>query len=443
MSELETPPPTHRRTSSSIRFIEQFLEQGTSRKLTGLLLCKLDAFNRISTTFGQERAESFCAEYVRRLRAVLPEGTPIFRLSDRRFAVLLALDSMSAIMDTAAQIGEDEQPHIQVGDDAFVVDVTIGIAVHPTHAEDASSLFRRAELALGQAHENELTFEIYQTDATGQQAALWKFESELEKAVSAGAIEVYYQPKLAIRDNRVCGVEALARWRHASGRLIGPDEFIPIAERSGCIVPISWLVFDAVAAMLDTWVELEQPFTVAVNISPQVLCHHEFFDRVAALNELLGNAGIDLVLELTEDSLLDGDTVTMAKLTKLREIGVGLAIDDFGKGHSALTYLKNLPADELKIDKHFIGSLGSDEKDRHIVHAVISLAHAFGMRVVAEGVDNDESLRIIDELGCECAQGFFFSRPIRRDLLYEWISGYGAGAAPRVLHMTGLQRTAS
>lgn len=442
MTDSESEPTTNRRTSSGIRFLEQFLEHEAPRKLTGLLLGKLDAFNRISTTFGQERAESFCAEYVQHLRGVLPEGTPIFRLSDRRFAVVLALDSMSAIMDTAAGIAEDEQPQIRVDGDAFVVDVTIGVAVYPTHAENASSLFRRAELALRQAHENELSFEIYQTDATSQQAALWKFETELEKAVLAGAIEVYYQPKLAIRERRVCGVEALARWRHDSGRLVGAEEFVPLAERTGCIVAITWLVFDAVAAMTDTWAGLEQPFSVAINVSPQVLGHAEFFDRVAVLNESLADRGVELVLELTEDSLIDSDTVTMTTLRKLKSIGVGLSIDDFGKGHSALTYLKNLPADELKIDKHFIGSLASDEKDRHIVQAVISLARAFGMRVVAEGVDNDESLRVIDELGCECAQGFYFSRPMRGDLLYEWVSSYGGTVATRLLRHAELKRSA-
>lgn len=442
MLETEAQPKGSNRTYASVRFIEQYLAHKAPRKLTGLLLCKLDAFNRISTTFGQERTDAFCDEYGRRLRALLPEGTPVIRLSDRRIAVVLALDSMSAIMDTAARIAEDEQPEIRVGDDAFVVDVTVGIAVHPTHAENAESLFRRAELALGQAHENELTFDIYQPDATGKQAALWKFESDLEKAVAEGAVEVYYQPKLGLADNRVCGVEALVRWRHASGRLIGPDEFIPLAERTGSIIPITWLVFDGVAAMLETWAGLESPFSVAVNICPQVLCHGEFFDRVAALEEALEAQGLDLTLELTEDSLLESDMETRTKLSKLKALGVDLAIDDFGKGHSALTYLKHLPADELKIDKHFIGSLATDEKDRHIVQAVISLAHAFGMRVVAEGVDNEESLRIIGELGCECAQGFFFSRPLRSDLLAEWIRSYGDEAVAKLVRNTTLAREA-
>ncbi len=443
MTDTGTPSDSYRRTSTSVRFIEHFLEHKGSGKLTGLLIGKLDALNRISTTFGQERAERFCAQYIDNLRDALTAGTPIIRLSDRRFAVVLALDSMSAIMDIAARIAEDEYAEIREGDDTFLVDVTVGVAVYPAHADDAESLFRRAELALRQAHDSQVTFEIYQPDATGKQAALWKFESELEKAVAHGSIEVYYQPKLGIKDNRVTGVEALVRWRHDSGRLIGPEQFIPLAERTGSVVPITWVVFESVAGMAETWKKLDKPFSVAVNISPQVLGDREFFDRVRTLKEWLSACGVDVTLELTEDSLLEGDSETIAKFTELKALGIEIAIDDFGKGHSALTYLKRLPADEIKIDKHFIGTLATDEKDRHIVEAVVNLAHAFGMRVVAEGVDNEESLRMICELDCETAQGFFFSRPIRGDLLYEWVSSYSGAAISKLIGPAGLQLTAS
>lgn len=442
MTDLETPTQKSRRLSPSVQFIERFLEIRSSR-LSGLLLGKLDAFNRISTTFGAERAEEFCAEYVQKLRTTLPPSTPIVLLSDRRFAVLVGLHSIASIVDLATQIAEDRQPQMRVGDDTFLVDVTIGIAVYPTHADDAATLFRRAELALREAHENELTFEIYQPDATAQQAALWKFESDLECAVAQGALEVYYQPKLALQKPRVCGVEALVRWRHASGRLIGPDEFIPLAERAGSIVPISWLVFDAVAAMSDTWAGLEKPFSVAINISPQVLCHDEFFTRIESLSEMLSAHGVDLTMELTEDNLLESDTTTSTRLAKLKQLGIDLSIDDFGKGHSALTYLKDVPADEIKVDKRFIGTLATDEKDRHIVQAVVSLAHAFGMRVVAEGVDNEHSLEVICALGCEQAQGFYFSRPIRGDLLKEWIASFADGSVTKLIRPAGLKLTGS
>src|SRR5690606_16479513 len=192
-------------------------------------------------TFGHEQSSRFCTEYTQRLRRLLPEGTPIIRLSERRFAVLLPLESIAGVVDAAAAITEDDQPQMLVGEDTFLVDVTLGIAVYPTHADDAASLFRRAELALKDARERELTFDIYRPDATQQQAALWKLESDLEKAVQQQSLEVYYQPKVDLTRQAVSGVEALVRWRTSSGRFVPPEEFIPLAERSGSIVPLTWL----------------------------------------------------------------------------------------------------------------------------------------------------------------------------------------------------------
>ena len=414
--------------SPSVRFIEKFLAQDSAGRLTGLLLGQLDAFNRISATFGQAQSEAFCADYSQQLRKVLPPNTPVIRLSERRFAVLLALESMTTIIDVASCLAEEQPPQLHVGGDAFLVDVTLGIAVYPTHANDAESLFRRAELALNDARQSELTFEIYRPDSTQQQAALWKFASDLEKAVHAGELEVYMQPKVCIGDSRVAGVEALVRWRARSGRLISPADFIPLAERSGSVVPITWFVFDRVAALAESWRELQDGFTVAVNVSSQVLDHSDFRGRVERLKAALDGHGIGLTLELTEESLIEHMSQGSSKLERIRKLGVGLAIDDFGKGYSSLTYLKQIPATEIKIDKQFIGSVASDSKDLHIVKATIELAHAFGMKVVAEGVDNDESLRVLGELGCEMAQGFYIARPMRADHVAAWVRNYASGA---------------
>jgi diguanylate cyclase (GGDEF)-like protein len=417
-----------KRRSASIRFIEQFLRQGQQGRLAGLLLGQLDAFNRIATTFGHERCEAFCNAYAERLRDTLPARTPIIRLSERRFAVLLDCDSMSKIMDTAVSLTEDDPPQIEDSGATFLVDVTLGVAVYPSHADDAATLFRRAELALKEARENELSFDIYRPDATQQQAALWKFESELQAAVQQNQLEVYFQPKVAIAERRVCGVEALVRWRTQSGAFVPAADFIPLAERTGVIVPITWFVFERIARHLDEWHNLEKPFHVAANVSPQVLTHPEFNQRVKALKAALDAKGLELTIELTEDSLVQGDDSSLQTLDRVRKLGIGLAIDDFGKGYSSLTYLKQIPASEIKIDKRFIGTISVDETDKQIVKTVIALAHALGMRVVAEGVDSGEALETIAELGCEMAQGFFIGRPMRGDLVPDWIDNYLSAA---------------
>lgn len=173
---------------ANVRFIDRFLRKSHGR-LTGLLLGQLDAFNRIATTFGAEASSRFCTNYIEGLRAVLPGGTPIIRVGERRFVVLLASDSVNAVMDTAAQLAEDERAQMKVGSDTFIVDLTLGIAVFPTHADDGASLLRRAELAFAEARANESAFAMYTPDATRRQATLWKLESDLGNAVQRRELE--------------------------------------------------------------------------------------------------------------------------------------------------------------------------------------------------------------------------------------------------------------
>jgi EAL domain-containing protein (putative c-di-GMP-specific phosphodiesterase class I)/GGDEF domain-containing protein len=420
-----------KRQNARVRFIEQFLRQGQQGRLAGLVLGQLDAFNRIATTFGHEQSDVFCAGYTDRLREVLPARTPILRLSERRFALLVDSDSMTAIMDVAVALTENNPPHLTVGGDQFGVDLTLGIAVYPSHADDAATLFRRAELALKEAREKELAFDIYRPDATQQQAALWKFETELQSAVARGQLEVYNQPKVDIASNGVCGVEALVRWRTDSGNFVPASDFIPLAETNGAIVPLTWLVFDRIVAQLASWSAMPESFSVAVNVSPQILTHPEFTTRVKALKAALDVRKLKLTIELTEDSLVQGDASSLASIERLRKLGIELSIDDFGKGYSSLTYLKQIPAAEIKIDKRFIGTVAVDETDKQIVKTVIALAHALGMRVVAEGVDSAEAVSAVAELECDMAQGFYIGRPMRGDLLSEWMAHHATGVMRR------------
>jgi len=414
------------RTGRSVQFIGQFLQHSKSHKLTGLVLARLDAFNRISATFGEDRSAAFCQEYQEQLRRLLPPKTPVIRLTDRRFAILLALDSMTTIIDIASRLADEQPPQFRNGDDSLFVDLTLGVAVYPTHADSPESLFRRAELALNEASAKDLSFEIYHPEATQQQVTLWKFASDLERAIKSGRIEIYMQPKIRVSDRSMIGAEALIRWRDDSGRLILPGEFIPIAERSGSIVPLTWLVFEKVAQLVRGWPVLDRDFSIAVNVSPRVVDHTDFMPRLNELAETLTTSGIGLIIELTEESLISDDHSSLSRLKRIRKAGIELAIDDFGKGYSSLSYLKDIPANEIKIDKSFVSNAPSDSKDRHIIEAATSLAHAFGMRVVAEGVDDEAAMQALEELGCEYAQGFYIARPMRADLLLEWARAYAS-----------------
>jgi EAL domain-containing protein (putative c-di-GMP-specific phosphodiesterase class I)/GGDEF domain-containing protein len=423
--------PTRSKSSPSIRFIEQFIGQRPANRLTGVLLGQLDSFNRISTAFGEDKASDFCKAYIEKLRELFPPSTPIIRLAGRRFIVLTEPDSMSSIMDAASCITEESQPQIQVGEDSFFVDVTVGISVHPTHASDAPTLFRRAELALQSAKDKEMAYDIYTTDATRQLASLWKMESDLTAAIRRGELEVYYQPKIELGESAVAGLEALVRWRGQDGGFVPADNFVPMAENSGQIVPLTWLVFDRVLDAAENWKYFDRPLSLSINVAPQLIGLTEFYSRLRSLKEALKNQNIDLTVELTEDGLLGIDEQALASLLRIRKLDVGLSIDDFGKGHSSLSYLKQIPANEIKIDKRFVEFIATDHADQQIVKAVIELSHALDMRVVAEGVDSRENLKVISDLGCDMAQGFLIGRPMRSDHVVEWITCYSDSSIMR------------
>ncbi len=406
------------RTSHCIRFLDKLIHTNSTGDLIGLLLGQLDVFNRISSTFGHDAADDFYTDYVEGLRRALAKPAHLIRLPGRRFAVALQLHSMNQVIDLASVITEELQPSLA---ERFMVDVTLGIAVHPTHAEDGSNLLRRAELALTDAHEQDLPFELYKPNTTHQVATLWKLESELDKAIAKGELTVNYQPKVALSDGRVLGLEALVRWR-AAGGLVRPASFIPLAERKGTIVPLTWLVLDRVADTANTWTRLPRRIQMAVNVTPQVLVHGDFYSRMHDLQVVLEAANVGLAIEITEDSLLQADRASTKVLERLRADDIGIALDDFGKGYSSLTYLKQIPAAELKVDRQFIKGLHADQADQQIVKSVIDLAHALDMQVIAEGVDGPANWKTLAELGCDGAQGFFISRPLRARRVLNWLN---------------------
>lgn len=420
----DSPEQPKMRVSPGIRFIDQYLSRRSPAQLMSLLLIQIDSNNRIGTTFGTQAARDACADYADTLRAIVPKGSPVIRLSDRRFAVLISPESESEARDLAELIAEAHQPEMHVEDDHFSVDVTLGVAMCPLHADDAKTLFRRAELALKAAREEGESFAIYQQNATKHQATLWKLESDLKRAISDGELEVFFQPKVELISNSVCGAEALVRWPGQDGRALSPSNFVPIAERTGDIVAMTWSVFDLVLESVLSWGALESSFGLAINISPKVADHSEFYTRLNELHLHLKELNVQLMIELTEDSLLKNEGRSMSNLHKIRSLGVDLSIDDFGKGYSSLTYLKQIPATEVKIDKRFIGTIGIDETDQQIVKAVFDLAHGLGMKVVAEGVDSDLNLRKVAELGCDVAQGFVIARPMNGNDFFEWLGNY-------------------
>jgi EAL domain-containing protein (putative c-di-GMP-specific phosphodiesterase class I) len=255
--------------------------------------------------------------------------------------------------------------------------------------------------------------------------------SELRRAIDNGELVLHFQPTVSYASRSVHGVEALARWRHPVRGLVPPGEFIPLAERTGLIAPLgNWVLRTAVAQVAE-WSAQGIELTVAVNLSQRNLADPDLPDIVEAVLAQHGVAAERLVLEVTESTLMSDPDLAVATIERLREMGLSLAIDDFGTGYSSLAHLSRLPVQELKIDRSFIQQMAAEPSDSAIVRSTISLAHELGLRIVAEGVEDEHMLDLLERLGADVAQGFHIARPMPAEELEAWLAeSPWAGAIP-------------
>ncbi|HRK96460.1 MAG TPA: GGDEF domain-containing phosphodiesterase, partial [Rhodospirillales bacterium] len=309
--------------------------------------------------------------------------------------------------------------------DAIALDVaaSIGIALHPDHADDQARLLRCADVAMYAAKQQGGGIAVYDQEKDDNSLRSLVLTGELRKAIESRSLFLAFQPKIDLATGRVCGVEALTRWVHPVHGFIPPDQFIPHAERTGLIQPLTgWCLETALERIVELRTRVPE-LTVAVNLSTRALHAGDVPATVAAL---LGRWGIragDLTLEVTESALMEDPERALEVLNRLREIGLRVSIDDFGTGYSSLAYLKSLPVDELKIDKAFVMHLHEDERDAKIVRSTIDLAHGLGLKVVAEGVETEAHLAALAAFGCDVGQGYFFSKPLPVDQWLAWADG--------------------
>jgi EAL domain-containing protein (putative c-di-GMP-specific phosphodiesterase class I) len=245
---------------------------------------------------------------------------------------------------------------------------------------------------------------------------------ELRWAIEQGQLLLHYQPKVNLKTGQVEGVEALVRWQHPQRGFVPPDQFIPLAEHTGAIKPLtSWVIKEALQ-QCRLWEEAGLDVTVAVNLSARTLHDPQLVTTIAALLEASGVEPCMLEVELTESAVMADASRAQEMLTRLHEMGVRISVDDFGTGHSSLAYLKRLPVDHVKIDRSFVMDMTSSENDYRIVRATINLGHAIGLKVVAEGVEDSRMLEILTGLGCDQAQGYYLSRPLPAPACTDWLN---------------------
>lgn len=387
-----------------------------------LLLMDLDRFKDVNDTLGHHYGDILLQQVGERLRGVLRESDTVARLGGDEFAILLsALADVKDIPLVAGKILQAlEAPFILEGH-LLDIGASIGIALFPDHGEYADLLIQRADVAMYLAKQAGGGYAVYSSEQDQNSPRRLALRGELRHAIENGDLFLLYQPKINLQTSRVIGVEALVRWRHPRLGTIPPDQFIPLAEHTGLIKPLTLWVLNAALSQCRAWREAGAELAVAVNLSARNLQDPQVSDQIADLLETWSIPPQMLELEITESVIMADPARAMEILTRLSKKGVRLSIDDFGTGYSSLGYLKKLPVDEIKIDKSFVKEMAVDGDDTVIVRSIVDLAHNLGLQVIAEGVEDQETWDALVILGSDAAQGYFMSRPIPADELGRWL----------------------
>src|SRR3954452_4022917 len=397
-----------------------------------VMILDLDGFKDVNDTLGHQRGDLLLVEAAARLQSAVGNTGTVARLGGDEFAILLpGLDGGS---DAAVRVGGRiltalEQP---VALEGIEVEVggSLGIALAPAHASDAAALLKRADMAMYDAKATGRGIRLYEPDLDTNNPRRLTLVSELRAALQRNEIAVHVQPKALLSTGEVVGAEALVRWNHTELGVITPDEFIPIAERSGLIAPLTTYVLDCALAACAMWNAAGHRLGVAVNLSTRSLLDADLVDEVARALRRHRVPAEQLTLEITEGSVMSDPARAVALLQQLRDLGVKLSVDDFGTGYSSLSYLKRLPVDEVKIDRSFVTGLRDGGEDVAIVRSIVDLGRHLGLQVVAEGVEDQETWELLDTMGCDLIQGWHLAHAMPSSQLIPWLSSRSA-AAPR------------
>jgi diguanylate cyclase (GGDEF)-like protein/PAS domain S-box-containing protein len=411
-----------------------------------LLLIDLDHFKELNDTLGHHAGDQLLREIGPRLVAACADGDLVARVGGDEFAVLLGpgTGAVRAQETGGRLLAAIEQPFTLQGL-TLLVQGSLGIALYPDHAGDVATLMQHADVAMYSAKSRGIGCEVYDTSRDGHSKQRLVLLGQLPAAIDAGELVVHYQPKIDLATGAVAGAEALVRWQHPEHGLLGPGEFLPLAERSGVMRPLTLRVLDDALAQCAGWQAAGARLTVAVNLSAPNLLDLALPDDVA---RLLAKWRVDpscLQLEITERIVAADPARVTEIMLRLRALGITLSLDDFGTGSSSLSYLRRLPVQELKIDRSFVMGMASDEQDAAIVGTTIRLAHDLRLRAVAEGVETQAQCERLTALGCDQAQGFHLGRPMPAAALTERLFPTAAVVVERtgVLQMTGVREPAA
>jgi len=400
------------------------MDQAISRSIRAeekftLLFIDVDHFKVINDSMGHEAGDKLLKLITERLQKTLRRSDTIARLGGDEFTVIL--ENMSVLDDivfVARNLLEELSQPVMLNDRELCVAASIGIAIFPDDGENFGNLLKNADTAMYRAKEKgRNTFEFYTAEMSAVAMYRLELENSLRNAIDKKEFVVYYQPKFDLKNRQCWGMEALVRWNHPYDGIISPDDFIPLAEETGMIVMLGKWVIETACAQLSEWKEKGyQIRNLAINISARQFREQNL---PSLFEKILNNTNLeaaDIEVELTENTLVENNDKAKEILGKLHNMGLRIALDDFGTGYASMAYLKDFPIDTVKIDRSFISDIPSNKEDMAIVKAIASLTDALDLCLIAEGVEQDQQIEFLKDIGCEQAQGYYWGRPVPAEI---------------------------
>lgn len=392
-----------------------------------VMIVRVRDVERLCASLGHMQTAALIDEFHAALGDIGRGDDAIERIGDRKFAVLLnGLENRGHAMLAARKI-ERIAERTGTRDDAIPdLSTNIGVALCPKQGDAPHELLRLAEIASLDGRRNNESVCFFEEQSAQRLFDNWGLEGRLQHALNSGDLELHFQPKTCLRSNEIVGAEGLMRWHEPEIGPISPEVFIDLAESTGQIVDLTQFAIHTACRRLSEWAELHPKLRVAVNITASLISNTDIIDMLEGATKIWNISSDRLILEVTENALIADRDASHDVLTQIRDFGCHVSIDDFGTGYSSLAYLKDLPADELKIDRTFVMGMLEDNGDYKIVEHAIGIAKSFGLGVVAEGVENEAMLSELQKLGCDYAQGYYISKPLPAEEFLDFCRDYSA-----------------